>query len=130
MELKTEDQLVPVQTPVAQETKKRGRPRKLAKPVCSHCNLIRRITLFSSLFLTLNANYSCRRTQKHSPLGRKVMTLLRLALDSKMSIKYRFPKILTKLRYLFFTLFGKFIFKFVDIKGLQIAIGFATRNRL
>ncbi|XP_021188207.1 uncharacterized protein LOC110374702 isoform X3 [Helicoverpa armigera] len=32
MELKTEDQLVPVQTPVQQETKKRGRPRKLAKP--------------------------------------------------------------------------------------------------
>ncbi|KAJ8722012.1 hypothetical protein PYW08_004414 [Mythimna loreyi] len=33
MEVKTEDQLVPVQTPAApQETKKRGRPRKLAKP--------------------------------------------------------------------------------------------------
>ena len=40
MELKTEDQLVPVQAPVQQEVKKRGRPRKLAKTVCSYCSLI------------------------------------------------------------------------------------------
>lgn len=33
MELKTEDQLVPVQTPQT-EIKKRGRPRKIPKPVC------------------------------------------------------------------------------------------------
>ncbi|CAB3221822.1 unnamed protein product [Arctia plantaginis] len=32
MELKTEDQLVPVQTPAQTEIKKRGRPRKLPKP--------------------------------------------------------------------------------------------------
>ncbi|CAH0585801.1 unnamed protein product [Chrysodeixis includens] len=32
MEIKTEDQLVPVQTPVIQEVKRRGRPRKIPKP--------------------------------------------------------------------------------------------------
>ncbi|XP_075977452.1 chromodomain-containing protein chromator isoform X3 [Anticarsia gemmatalis] len=33
MEVKTEDQLVPVQTPVQTEVKRRGRPRKIPKPV-------------------------------------------------------------------------------------------------
>ncbi|XP_026734212.1 uncharacterized protein LOC113498436 isoform X2 [Trichoplusia ni] len=32
MEVKTEDQLVPIQTPVPQEVKRRGRPRKTPKP--------------------------------------------------------------------------------------------------
>ncbi|CAH0691788.1 unnamed protein product [Spodoptera exigua] len=32
MEVKTEDQLVPVQTPVQHEVKRRGRPRKIPKP--------------------------------------------------------------------------------------------------
>lgn len=53
MELKTEDQLVPVQTPVQTEVKKRGRPRKTPKPVCgAKIYFVYTLSLTSLLFNT------------------------------------------------------------------------------
>lgn len=72
MELKTEDQLVPVQqTPVQQqEVKKRGRPRKLPKPVWLKKNWLNLIThLFTSLILTLIANSILQEDSETQPSG-------------------------------------------------------------
>lgn len=78
MELKTEDQLVPIQTPQSEVKKGRGRPRKTPKVVSrGFLSTTWLFLLLKKLTYNLLARYNCR-MKIIILLGKKVMTLSNL----------------------------------------------------
>ncbi|XP_021188208.1 uncharacterized protein LOC110374702 isoform X4 [Helicoverpa armigera] len=113
MELKTEDQLVPVQTPVQQETKKRGRPRKLAKPEDSETQPsgeesddivkaspglknVQKVPIPQNINKTKELNESVRLAQERVPPEERIARRSERAGDAAEAGEYVVEKILAK----------------------------------